>query len=638
MREETLDFQSFLKRNLEKGILRFITCGSVDDGKSTLIGRLLYDSRRIYDDHLAALRSDSRRYGTQGDAIDFALLVDGLQAEREQGITIDVAYRYFSTEKRTFVIADTPGHEQYTRNMATGASNADLAVILVDARNGIQRQTRRHSRIVSALGIRSIVVAVNKMDLVDYQAVVFSRIEQEYRELLASLGNPQAVCIPISALRGDNVVARSERMAWYEGPTLLEHLESVEVSSVPQQMGARLPVQLTLRADGDYRGYAGTLACGALHVGEDVLVLPAGGRARISSITRGEFPATEARAGDAISVTLVDDVDVGRGSILASVQAPMFVSARIEAEVVWMSERPLVPGDLYDAKVGNQWTQARLERLVSQVDISTGVHAECDQLSMNDIGIIELGCASPVAFDPYSVSRRTGAFILVDRITNQTAGAGMILERSAPPEIDANVVWHHQTVGKQVRAEMKNQSPRIIWFTGLSGAGKSTLANALEKRLAERGYHTYLLDGDNLRHGLNRDLGFGRADRAENIRRVGEVAKLMVDAGLIVLCAFVSPYRKDRDAIRASVDKGEFLEVYVSTPLEVCESRDTKGLYAKARTGEVAHFTGVHDSYERPENPELELDMANLSTEDGVGKLLSLLETPFGRESMSRRV
>ncbi|HET6451941.1 MAG TPA: sulfate adenylyltransferase subunit CysN [Spirochaetia bacterium] len=620
-------FEHFLSRNLDKDMLRFITCGSVDDGKSTLLGRLLHDSQAIYEDQLAAIRTDSRRYGTTGQEPDLALLLDGLQAEREQGITIDVAYRYFSTDKRKFIIADTPGHEQYTRNMATGASTADLAVILVDARKGIQRQTRRHTHIVAAMGIRYVVVAVNKMDLVEWRQARFNEIREEYSKLAASREFAQVRYVPLCALRGDNVVKASSHMPWYTEGTLLAYLERVTIERPDTGVGLRFPVQLVSRPHQDFRGYCGTVGSGSLTTGQRVRVLPSGLETTVAGIFDGCGPIESAAEGQAVTVTLADEVDAARGSLLVEPGDPLAPTDSATCRLVWMFERPLRPGDLYDFKFGVQTCPGVAQEIVSQIDMENDVRAQADELSMNDVGHVKIRLQTPVLLDEYSRCRWTGSFIMIDRVTNMTAGAGMIVSDAAEPAagFGAGVFWHHQSVTKHTRAKVKKQSPCIVWFTGLSGSGKSTIANALERRLCALGYHTYLLDGDNLRHGLNRDLGFGPADRSENIRRAGDVARLMVDAGLIVLCAFVSPYRRDRDAIRASVESGEFVEVHVATPLATCELRDKKGLYKRARAGQLKGLTGIDSPYEAPQDPDVLLDAATQSVEDCALKVLGYL-------------
>jgi bifunctional enzyme CysN/CysC len=627
------DILAYLEQHEDKDLLRFITCGSVDDGKSTLIGRLLHDSQLIYEDQLAAVRSDSGRWGTTGEEPDLALLVDGLQSEREQGITIDVAYRYFSTDKRKFIIADTPGHEQFTRNMATGASTAQLAVLLVDARKGVLTQTKRHTTIVSLLGIRTLVVAVNKMDLVSYDRRVFDQVERDYRAFLDKLGNGFDVhFVPISALAGDNVVHASERMAWYQGPALMALLESVDVTSRRDLAQFRFPVQYVTRPHHDFRGYAGTIASGTVRVGDEVMVLPSRKRSRVKSIVtydgaNGGAHPHEAAAPEAVTLTLEDELDVSRGDMLAHPNDTPSVTDVVDANVVWMHEEPLRIGRLYDVKVGTKTTQATVRGIDHRLDVNTLERGPAETLALNEIGRCRVAFTTPVAVDPYPTLPSTGSFILLDRVTNATVAAGMV-ERSARERgvsKATNVVWHDTKVSKAVRAELKGQKPCVLWFTGLSGAGKSTIANALEQRLAAMGHHTYLLDGDNVRHGLNKDLGFNDDDRVENIRRIGEVAKLFVDAGLIVVTAFISPFRSDRQMVRELFDESEFLEVFIDTPLEVAEQRDTKGLYAKARTGLIKNFTGIDSPYERPATAEIVLDTVNTSVEDAVDEVLRAL-------------
>lgn len=627
------DILAYLKQHEDKDLLRFITCGSVDDGKSTLIGRLLHDSQLIYEDQLAAVRSDSGRWGTTGEAPDLALLVDGLQSEREQGITIDVAYRYFSTDKRKFIIADTPGHEQFTRNMATGASTAQLAVLLVDARKGVLTQTKRHTTIVSLLGIRTLVVAVNKMDLVSYDRRVFDQVERDYRAFLDKLGNGFEVhFVPISALAGDNVVHASAHMPWYQGPALMELLESVDVTSRRDLAQFRFPVQYVSRPHHDFRGYAGTIVSGTVHVGDEVMVLPSRKRSRVKSIVtydgaNGGAQPHEAAAPEAVTLTLEDELDVSRGDMLAHPNDAPSVTDVVDANVVWMHEEPLRLGRLYDVKIGTKTTQATVRGIEHRLDVNTLERGPAETLGLNEIGRCRVAFTAPVAVDPYPTLPSTGSFILIDRVTNATVAAGMV-ERSARERGASkatNVVWHDTKVTKTVRAQLKDQKPCVLWFTGLSGAGKSTIANALEQRLAAMGHHTYLLDGDNVRHGLNKDLGFNDDDRVENIRRIGEVAKLFVDAGLIVVTAFISPFRSDRQMVRELFDEGEFLEVFVDTPLEVAEQRDTKGLYAKARTGLIKNFTGIDSPYERPAKAEIVLETVTTSVEDAVDEVLRSL-------------
>lgn len=594
-------------------LLRFLTCGSVDDGKSTLIGRLLYDTRRLFDDQLETLKSDSARYGTDGDNLDFALLVDGLAAEREQGITIDVAYRFFATERRRFIVADTPGHEQYTRNMATGASTADLAILLIDAKKGVLAQTRRHAYIVSLLGIRHVVLAVNKMDAVDFSRDVFAGIQSAFADFAAPLGFRRVVPIPLSARHGDNVTARSERTLWYSGPTLLEHLEMVDVRS--EAAGpTRFPVQWVNRPDKDFRGYAGTLAGGRLSVGDTLAVARSGQEANVARIVTMNGDLASAGVGEAITLTLDRELDASRGDVLASPDARPEVSDQFAAHLIWMGEEPLLPGRSYLLKAGGRTVGAAVSELKHQVDIEEPLKPlAAKTLSLNEIGFCNFSLAEPIAFDAYDENRATGAFILIDRFTNATVAAGMIrfgLRRAT------NIHWQAMDVNKAVRAGAKGQKPVVVWFTGLSGAGKSTIANLVERKLHLMGRHTYLLDGDNVRHGLNRDLGFTDADRVENIRRVGEAAKLFVDAGLIVLVSFISPFRSERDMARDLLEPGEFLEVFVDVPLAVAEQRDPKGLYAKARAGEILNFTGIDSPYEPPLAPDIRLDAAVSDVEE----------------------
>ncbi|TXI49635.1 MAG: sulfate adenylyltransferase subunit CysN [Lysobacter sp.] len=600
----------YLQRHERKRLLRFITCGSVDDGKSTLIGRLLHDTRLLLDDQLATLERDSRRHGTQNGELDFALLVDGLHAEREQGITIDVAYRFFDTDRRKFIVADCPGHEQYTRNMATGASTADLAVVLVDARKGLLTQTHRHSYIVSLLGLRHVVLAVNKMDLVDFDREIFRRIESDYRALAAQLGIPHVVAIPLSALQGDNLLQRSDRTPWYDGPTLLEHLETVDARADDREaLGFRMPVQWVCRPDQHFRGFAGTVAEGAVAPGDEVVALPSGRRSRVARIvsadaTHALVDRAQAIRGEAVTVTLTDEIDISRGDVLAAASAPPQVSDQFAAHVLWMGEKPLLPGRPYWLKIGARTVGASVTEIKHKVDVNTQEPLAAKLLDLNEVGYCNLHLDQPIAFERYADSRALGGFILIDRQTNATVAAGTLdfaLRRAE------NVHWQHLEVDKAARAHSLGQTPRCLWFTGLSGSGKSTIANLVEKRLQAMGLHTYLLDGDNVRHGLNKDLGFSDQDRVENIRRVAEVARLMVDAGLIVLVSFISPFRAERRMARELFGDGEFVEVFVDTPLEEAERRDVKGLYAKARAGKIPNFTGIDSPYEIPETPELRL-------------------------------
>ena len=620
---------AYLQRHESGDLLRFITCGSVDDGKSTLIGRLLHDTKLLFDDQLAALAADSRRHGTQGERIDFALLVDGLSAEREQGITIDVAYRYFNTERRKFIVADCPGHEQYTRNMATGASTADLAVVLVDARKGLLTQTRRHSYIVSLLGIRHVLLAVNKMDLVGYDQGTFETIAAEYRLLASQLGIAQVQAIPLSALEGDNVLRRSDAMTWYDGPTLLEYLESVDTHHDARDIGFRLPVQWVMRPDQDFRGFAGTVAAGVVAPGDDVVALPSGRRSRIARIVTADGDLARATAGQAITLTLADELDISRGDVIASGQRPPQVADQFAAHLLWLGEQPLLPGRPYWLKLGTSTVSASITEIKHKVDVNTQEQLAAKHLELNEVAYCNLHLDHAIPFEAYADNRELGGFILIDRQSNATVAAGTIefaLRRAG------NIHWQHVDVDKQARARIKAQQPRCLWFTGLSGAGKSTIANLVEKRLLAMGHHTYLLDGDNVRHGLNKDLGFTDEDRVENIRRVAEVARLMVDAGLIVLVSFISPFRAERRMARDMFAPGEFVEVFVDTPLEVAEQRDLKGLYAKARAGEILNFTGIDSPYEIPERADmvlrtLDADPAALA-EQVVERVLSDTDAP----------
>ncbi len=595
---------AYLRRHEEKPLLRFITCGSVDDGKSTLIGRLLYDSKRLFDDQLAALEHDSRRHGTQGERIDYALLLDGLAAEREQGITIDVAYRYFDTDRRKYIVADCPGHEQYTRNMATGASTADVAVVLVDARKGLLTQTRRHTFIASLLGIRHVVLAVNKMDLVDYDAAVFEAIVAGYRALAGQLGIGDVQCIPLSALEGDNLSARSPRMPWYAGPSLLDHLDTVVLAEHGVASGLRLPVQWVNRPDSGFRGFAGTLAAGQVRPGDAVVVLPSGRRSTVARVLAADGEAALARAGQAVTLTLADEIDISRGDVIAAADDPPEVADQFAAHLLWMDDAALLPGRPYWLKLGTRTVAASVSEIKHRVDVNTQERLAAKRLELNEVGYCNLSLDEPVAFAPYAHNRVLGGFILIDRQSNATVAAGTLdfaLRRAG------NVHWQHLDVDKAARARIKGQAPRVLWFTGLSGAGKSTIANRVEKRLHALGYHTFLLDGDNVRHGLNRDLGFTDEDRVENIRRVAEVARLMADAGLIVLVSFISPFRAERQMARERFEPGEFVEVFVDVPLAVAEARDVKGLYRKARAGQIPNFTGIDSPYEPPLQPELHL-------------------------------
>ncbi|MEV0366808.1 sulfate adenylyltransferase subunit CysN [Nocardia fusca] len=611
------DIEEYLRRHEHKSLLRFLTCGSVDDGKSTLIGRLLYDSKLVFSDHLAQLEQDSRTLGTQNGELDFALLVDGLAAEREQGITIDVAYRFFSTQKRKFIVADTPGHEQYTRNMVTGASTADAAVILVDARKGLLTQTRRHSFLVALLGIRHIVLAVNKLDLVGYSRQRFDEIEAEYRAFAAGIGLADITCIPISALRGDNITELSSGTPWYTGPTLVGHLESIPVDDDTSRGAFRLPVQWVNRPDLDFRGYSGQIAGGSVQPGDRIRVLPSGRAATVARVVTADGDLDKAVSGQSVTIVLTEDIDVSRGDVLAAAGNPPGVADRFEAHLVWMSEQPMLPGRAYEIKSATSSGVAQMARPKYTINVNTGEHTAARSLQLNEIGLCDLQLDRGIPFDPYGTNRDMGAFILIDRLTRDTVAAGMLqfaLRRAG------NIHWQHVDIDKQVRARAKGQQPAVVWFTGLSGAGKSTIANLVEKRLHEQGFHTYLLDGDNLRHGLNADLGFNAADRVENIRRVVEVARLFADAGLIVLTSFIAPFRAERERARERIGAEDFLEVHVDVPLEVAESRDNKGLYAKARRGELTNFTGIDSPYEVPESPDLRLDASGAHTPEALAE------------------
>ena len=616
------DVERYLDLHENKSLLRFITCGSVDDGKSTLIGRLLYESKSLLDDQLGALDADSKRYGTQGDEPDFALLVDGLSAEREQGITIDVAYRFFSTDKRKFIVADTPGHEQYTRNMVTGASTADVAVILVDARKGMLTQTRRHTYLASLVGIRRVVLAVNKLDLVDWSHGVFAGIERSYREFAARLGIVHVVAIPLSALRGDNIVTPSANTPWYRGPSLLQHLEQVEIDGGDGDGPLRMPVQWVNRPDSGFRGFSGRLLGGRVKPGDAVRVLPSGRQSTVARIVSFDGDLPEAVHGQSVTLTLADEIDISRGDVICAAGDPAGLADQFEAHVVWMSEEPLLPGRSYLVKLGASTLGASIAAPKYLVDVNTLEHLAAKTLQLNETGVCVLTLDRAVAFDPYAQNRDMGSFIVVDRLSNQTVGAGMLhfaLRRSQ------NIHWQALEVDKRARVRMNGHRPGVLWFTGLSGSGKSTIANLVERRLHALGTRTYLLDGDNVRHGLSKDLGFTAADRVENIRRIGEVARLMVDAGLIVLTAFISPFRSERELARGMVDDGEFVEIFVDTPLEVVERRDPKGLYRKARRGELKNFTGIDSPYEVPEAPELHIDTTRSDPERAADAIVEYL-------------
>jgi bifunctional enzyme CysN/CysC len=616
------DIEAYLLAHQHKSLLRFITCGSVDDGKSTLIGRLLYDSKMIFEDQLAALEADSKKVGTQGGELDLALLVDGLAAEREQGITIDVAYRFFSTDRRKFIVADTPGHEQYTRNMVTGGSTADLAVILIDARKGVLVQTRRHSYLVSLLGIRKVVLAINKMDLVDYSKDVFERIVAEYTAFAERIDLKDMVAIPVSGLKGDNITSPSDHTPWYHGPTLMAYLETVEIEDQLQQRPFRMPVQWVNRPNLDFRGFAGTIVSGTVAPGEKLRVLPSGRESQVVRIVTMDGDLEQAVAGQSVTITLADEIDVSRGDVLSTIDGPPGVADQFDVTIIWMADEPMLPGRPYWMKIGTKVVTATITEPKYKVNVNTLEHLAAKKLDLNEIGVCNLSLDQPIAFDPYTENRDTGGFILIDRLTNSTVGAGLVhfaLRRSQ------NIHWQALDVNKAARAGLKGQKPCVLWLTGLSGAGKSTIANLVEKQLLSLGRHTYLLDGDNVRHGLNRDLGFTDADRVENIRRVAEVAKLMTEAGLIVMVSFISPFRAERRMARSLFGPGEFLEVHVDTPLAVAESRDVKGLYRKARRGELKNFTGIDSPYEPPEHPEIYIDTTHAAAEESATLIVEQL-------------
>jgi bifunctional enzyme CysN/CysC len=603
-------------------LLRFITCGSVDDGKSTLIGRLLYESKTIFEDQLKTLEKDSKKHGTTGEEIDFALLVDGLEAEREQGITIDVAYRFFATPKRSFIVADTPGHEQYTRNMATGASTADLAVLLIDARKGVLVQTKRHAFICSLLGVKKVVLAINKIDLVGYDEKIFQRIVADFSAFATDLNFTSILPIPLSARYGDNVTARSDNTPWYRGKSLIEHLETVEIGGDLTGAAFRMPVQWVSRPNLDFRGFSGTIASGRVSAGDAVVVAGSGRTTKVTRIVTADGDLKEAVAQDAVTLVLAEELDIARGDVLSDPKDRPEAADGLAAHVIWMSETKLTPGRSYMMRIGTRWVPANIVAISHKIDVNTLKQEAGNSVSLNEIALLEIQTAVPVAFDPYTENRGTGAFILVDRTTNETAAAGMVVRSLRRA---TNVYRENLAVDKATRAGNKYQKPVIVWFTGLSGSGKSSIARDVERKLNAAGHHTYMLDGDNLRHGLNSDLGFSEEDRHENIRRVGEVAKLFVDAGLIVLCSFISPYRRERDFVRSIVEEGEFIEVFVDTPLDECIKRDTKGLYARAKAGEIPNFTGISAPYEAPPSPDLHLKTLEADAETLADRVLDHL-------------
>ena len=614
------DIDAYLKAHENKSLLRFITCGSVDDGKSTLIGRLLYESKMIFEDQLTALEQDSKKVGTQGENIDFALLVDGLAAEREQGITIDVAYRFFATEHRKFIVADTPGHEQYTRNMATGASTADLAVLLIDARQGVLTQTKRHAFIASQLGVGQIVLAVNKMDLVDYSENVFNEIVEDFNVFVEQIDISNLHAIPVSALVGDNVVDGSRFMPWYERPSLLGYLEGVDVEAEETSLPFRMPVQWVNRPDLDFRGYAGRIAGGIIRPGDDIRVLPSGKQSKIARIVTIDSDLDEAVSGQSVTLTLTDEIDISRGDVIATSETPPEISDQFDTTIIWLSEEPMLPGRSYRMKTSSRLVSATVNAPKHKTDVNTLQKLPAKTLQLNEIGNCTLAVDRPIAFDSYAENRQTGSFILIDRMTNNTVGMGMI---NFPLRRAANIHWQNLDINKAANAEQKSQNPSVLWFTGLSGSGKSTIANEVQRRLYATGRHSFILDGDNVRHGLNRDLGFTDADRVENIRRVAEVSKLMVEAGLITLVSFISPFRAERELARNLMEEGEFIEIFVNTPLSVAETRDPKGLYKKARAGNLKNFTGIDSPYEAPEKPEIEINTAEMSVEDAAERVIN---------------
>jgi len=617
------DISAYLKAQGEKSFLRFITCGSVDDGKSTLIGRLLYDSKMIFEDQLTALESDSKKIGTQGQDIDFALLVDGLAAEREQGITIDVAYRFFSTDKRKFIVADTPGHEQHTRNMATGASTADLAILMIDARKGILTQTKRHSFIVNLLGVKNVVLAINKMDLVDYDQTIFDQIEEYYRAFASGFGFDEIIPIPMSALAGDNILELSGCTPWYNGSTLMEYLETIEVSSDVVEKPFRLPVQRVNRPNLDYRGYSGTIVSGTINIGDKVIALPSAKTSTVKSILAPKGEKEAAEAGEAITVCLDDEIDVSRGDVIAKVKDRPETTDQFQAHIIWMHEEHMLPGRPYLIKTTNKTIEGAITELRHKVNVNSLEHESAKTLELNEVGLVNINLSQVIAFDAYTDIKDMGSFVIIDKFTNTTVACGMInfgLRRAS------NVHWQAVDVQKESRASQKHQQPKVLWFTGLSGSGKSTIANLVEKKLHAMGKHTYLLDGDNVRHGLSKDLGFTDADRVENIRRIGEVAALMVDSGLIVLTAFISPFRAERRMVREMVGKVEFIEVFVDTPLAICEQRDIKGLYKKARAGDLINFTGIDSPYEEPENAEIHINTVDNTADEAAEYIVRMLE------------
>jgi len=614
-----VNLEEFFAQQREQDLLRFITCGSVDDGKSTLIGRLLWESQQLFEDQIATLQQDSKKFGTQGEQIDFALLVDGLAAEREQGITIDVAYRFFATAHRKFIVADTPGHEQYTRNMITGASTAQVAVLLVDARAGLLTQTRRHAHLVSLVGISHVVLAINKMDLVGFDQAIYQKIDDAFRQFAKDLGFASINTIPVSALQGDNMMVRSENTPWYRGPTLMAYLETIQAPLQTSSHSLVFPVQWVNRPHSEFRGFSGTVAAGKIQRGDAIRINPSGQTAHISDIVTMDGSLQEAQAGDAITVCLDREVDASRGDVISMAQAPLNNTDQFEATLVWLHDEPGIPGRNYDLKLASQWSSASITQIRHRIDVNTQAHEPARQLQLNDIAVCQLATSRPLVFDSYNDCRTLGSFILVDRLTQATVGAGMIRHSLRRAQ---NIHQQALTITRKDREHLNGHSGKVIWFTGLSGSGKSTLANALEVTLHAQGRRTYILDGDNVRHGLNKDLGFTEADRVENIRRIAEVAKLLLDAGMVVITSFISPYRQDRKMAQELIGQADFVEVYVNTSLAVCEQRDVKGLYQKARRGEIPNMTGINSPYEAPGNPDLVFNTEEISIEQAVKQLI----------------
>ena len=617
------DINAYLESHQKKSLLRFITCGSVDDGKSTLIGRLLFETNTLFEDHLTQLESDSKKSGTQGKELDFALLLDGLEAEREQGITIDVAYRFFTTENRKFIAVDTPGHEQYTRNMITAASTAELAIILIDARKGMLTQTHRHSYLCHLIGINNFILAINKMDLVDYSEDIFKKISYDYSEFAKKIGIKNFSAIPVSGLRGDNITYSSNNTPWYGGSTLMSQLENLQnYKKSERKAGLKMPVQWVNRPNSNFRGFSGKIVDGSVKSGDRIRILPDGNLSEVGKIFVSDQEVVQAKTGESITLTFKDEVDCSRGQIITAAEHPIEVADQFESKIIWMDEEELVPGRSYYLKIGTQTVSVTVSNPKYQINVNTMEHIACKTLTLNTIGVANITIDRPIAFTPYEQNKELGGFILIDKIRNSTAAAGLInfaLRRSQ------NIHWQATDINRDERAKQKNQKAKVIWMTGLSGSGKSTIANALDKKLTQRGFHTFLLDGDNIRHGLNKDLGFTEADRIENIRRIGEVAKLMTDAGLVVITAFISPFQLERDMVRGMMKSGEFFEVFIDTPMRIAEERDVKGLYKKARAGELRNFTGIDSPYEAPKAPDIHIDTTRLKIDEAAKKIAEKL-------------